>query len=111
MVCPRLFVYVADRENGRIQKFTRNGKFLGMWDELGKLFSLFKNRQGIWASVLLVGQNSVSAYVLKLDDTVGRVRGLVPVKGIHSLTLTEEGDIIMGGARVNVVLRYTPVDD
>src|SRR5262249_27118564 len=33
-------VYVADRENGRIQRFDLEGHYLGEWSNLGKTFSL-----------------------------------------------------------------------
>ena len=36
----RGIVYVADRENGRIQRFDRSGKFLGEWTQYGKTFGL-----------------------------------------------------------------------
>ena len=33
-------IYVADRENARIQRFDRTGTFLGEWTEYGKTFGL-----------------------------------------------------------------------
>jgi len=33
-------VYVADRENGRIQRFSLEGRYIGEWGDLGKTFSL-----------------------------------------------------------------------
>ena len=36
----RGIIYVADRENGRIQRFDRSGKFLGEWTQYGKTFGL-----------------------------------------------------------------------
>lgn len=101
-------LYVADRENGRVHKFKRDGTFLGMWEGLGKVFSLFNNDETIWASTMYVTGEKISAYALKLGDTVGNVQGLVSLKGLHSITLTEKGDILLGAAMENVVLRYTP---
>ena len=37
---PQGILYVADRENGRIQRFTSEGRYLGKWRDLGKTFSL-----------------------------------------------------------------------
>ena len=39
-VGPQGFLYVADRENGRVQWFTLEGKFLGQWKFGGQLFSV-----------------------------------------------------------------------
>jgi DNA-binding beta-propeller fold protein YncE len=39
-------VYVADRENGRVQVFTGEGKFLAQWREVGHPYGLFLAREG-----------------------------------------------------------------
>ncbi len=33
-------VYVADRENGRVEKFDLQGKYLGKIDQLGRCYAL-----------------------------------------------------------------------
>ncbi len=41
-------VYVADRENGRIERFDLQGKYLGEWPNLGKTFSLTIGGGALW---------------------------------------------------------------
>ena len=41
-------LYVADRENGRIQRFDLQGKFLGAWSNLGKTFSVNLREGALW---------------------------------------------------------------
>ena len=43
---PQGRVYVADRENKRIQVFDGEGKFLSAWTESGSPYGLFLSRQG-----------------------------------------------------------------
>jgi len=44
----RGIIYVGDRENGRIQRFTREGKYIDQWDGLGKTYSLHLDGDAIW---------------------------------------------------------------
>ena len=41
-------VYVADRENSRIQRFDMDGKFLGEWDSMGRAFGLSLQGGALW---------------------------------------------------------------
>jgi hypothetical protein len=43
--------YVADRENGRIQKFTLGGKFIGEIPHLGRTYSLKLVGNTLWAGM------------------------------------------------------------
>lgn len=96
----RTVLYVADRENGRIQRFDLNGKFLGEWDGLGKPMAL---KVGPGNSVW-VGTNTTSGalsggYVLKLDRDTGKVLGYLEAgdTDIHAVTVTPEGDVLIAG--------------
>jgi DNA-binding beta-propeller fold protein YncE len=48
----RGIIYVADRENGRIQRFDRSGKFLGEWTQYGKTFGLALVGDALWLSTI-----------------------------------------------------------
>ena len=43
-------IYVADRENGRIQRFDLRGKYLGEWAQYGKTFGLKLEKDALWLS-------------------------------------------------------------
>lgn len=90
-------VYVADRENGRIQRFSRDGKLLGIWDGLGKVFSLFFDGEAVWAGTQrLEHPNNTAGWVMRLDPNSGNVVGLVAVPWAHSLTVTRAGEFLTG---------------
>jgi DNA-binding beta-propeller fold protein YncE len=44
-------VYVADRENGRIQRFDSTGHYLGEWNTVGKAFSVRLRDGAVWAGI------------------------------------------------------------
>src|SRR6202161_2118272 len=83
-------LYVADRENGRIEKFDLDGKFLGEIPNLGRTYSLKLGANGtLWAGMQQLNEPAGSpGWVVKLDRKTGKILGYVPVtenKGLHSV--------------------------
>lgn len=90
-------VYVADRQNGRIQRFDRGGKLLASWENLGQVFSLFFDGNVLWAGTKRLDQtNNAVGWVMKLDPTTGHVLGVVTVPWAHSLTVNAAGEFLVG---------------
>ena len=102
----RGIIYVGDRENGRIQRFTREGKYIDQWDGLGKTYSLQLNGDAIWlGSHRLDERNGSPGWLIKLNRDTGKIIGLVPSTGTHSVTRNAAGDLFTG-TRPNRVLRF-----
>lgn len=83
-------LYVADRENGRIEKFDLDGKFLGEIPSLGRIYSLKLGANGtLWAGMQQLNEPTGSpGWVVKLDRKTGKILGYVPVTekaGLHSV--------------------------
>jgi DNA-binding beta-propeller fold protein YncE len=93
-------VYVADRENGRIQRFTSAGKFVDEWPNLGKAFSIRLSGGTAWAGVQPgVVANGSSGWLLKMDRETGKILGYVDSTGGHHLIeVTASGELIDGVA-------------
>lgn len=89
-------LYVADRENGRIEKFDLDGKFLGEIPTLGRTYSLKLGTNGtIWAGMQPMNEPPGSpGWLVKLDRKTGKILGYVPVSekaGLHSVEDAGEG--------------------
>jgi DNA-binding beta-propeller fold protein YncE len=89
-------LYVADRENGRIEKFNLDGKFLGEFPNLGRTYSLKLGANGtLWAGMQPLNEPTGSpGWVVKLDRKTGKILGYVPVTekgGLHSVEDAGEG--------------------
>lgn len=93
----RGIIYVGDRENGRIQRFTREGKYIDLWDGLGKTYSLHLDGDAIWlGSHRLDEANGSPGWLIKLKRDTGKILGLVPSTGTHSVTVNEAGELFTG---------------
>ena len=84
-------VMVCDRENNRIQLFTGDGEYLGMWTDLARPCDIFVDHDGI-------------AYVVELDAfmTILNMDGDVLAKvdiggaGGHAVWADSQGDLYIG---------------
>lgn len=97
-------VYVADRENGRIEKFDLNGKYLGQIHGLGRVFAIKLSGGAVWASIQPFNQPfPAGGWLVKLDGRTGKLLGHldVPPGGEHSLEVIASGEPLTGwGDRV-----------
>jgi DNA-binding beta-propeller fold protein YncE len=89
-------IYVADRENGRIEKFARDGKFLGEFSGLGRVYSLQLVGDALWASTQAQDRPPGSAgWVVELDRNSGTILGHIDVPetlALHSIDFTSAGE-------------------
>jgi len=89
-------IYVADRENGRIQKFDLNGNFVGEVAPLGRIYSFKLAGGALWASMGPWNRPPGSpGWVVKLDPQSGKILGHLDVpeeRGGHSIELMPSGE-------------------
>jgi len=102
-------IYVADRENGRIQRFDRNGNLLGIWDGLGRVVSVHIDGDALWVAVQRLDQPGGSVgWLLRLNRDDGSVDGLVAIPETHGVTISPRGEPLVG-LRPNRILWYRHV--
>ncbi len=88
----RGIVYVADRENGRIEKFDQSGRYLGAIAGLGRVYALKVQAGAIWVSMGAFDRapGAAGTWIAKLDRDSGRMLGHLDVPeagGGHALDL------------------------
>jgi hypothetical protein len=86
-------VYVADRENGRIQRFDLMGKYLGEWSQYGKTFGLKLDKDAIWLTSIPRGPNGTPGWLIKLDRNTGNILGYIPSGAVHGVDVAPGGDV------------------
>jgi len=90
-------VYVADRENGRVQRFTQDGRYLGEWAAFGKTFSLKAEPGAMWLATQPRNEPNLSpGWLMKIDRKSGSVLGYVDVTGVHGMEALPNGEVMVG---------------
>ncbi len=91
-------IYVADRENGRIQRFDLDGKYLGEFANLGRTYSLKLSGGALWAGMAPLNEpTGAPGWLVKMDRKTGKILGYVEVTdkgGLHSVEVSATGEPI-----------------
>lgn len=87
-------LYVADRENGRIEVFDLEGRFLRQIKLSGRVYAVQAGDGGVlWASVSPADQDpGASGWIVRLERRTGRITGYVAVTGAPGLHCVELAD-------------------
>ncbi len=97
-------IYVADRRNGRLQRFDLNGKYLGEWDDLGMVTTVTFRNGTLWIGTQFRNEpTGADGWHMRIDRKSGRILGYVESGNSHHiLNVTKSGDLL-SGARPDVV--------
>lgn len=97
-------IYVADRQNGRIQRFDLDGKYLGEWGHLGKTFSITAGPDGnLWIGTHPRNViNEAPGWLVNVDRKSGKVLGYVDSPGLHSVDAIRNREVLSDPGRGNL---------
>ena len=100
-------LYVADRLNGRLQRFDLSGHYLGEWANLGMVTSVAFRDGALWIGTQQRNQPTSSAgWIMKIDRQTGKILGYVEsFHGHHVVNVTPAGELL-SGARPDTVLWF-----
>jgi len=96
-------IYVADRQNGRIQWFTPEGKYLGEWNHLGKTFSITTAPNGsLWIGTHPRNViNEAPGWLINVERKTGTILSYVESPGLHSVHVDSAGNVLSDPGRGN----------
>jgi DNA-binding beta-propeller fold protein YncE len=100
-------VYVADRQNGRLQRFDLSGKYLGEWDHLGMVTTVAFKEGALWIGTQQrTDPTSADGWMMLIDKKTGKILGYTEsAHGHHVLNLASRTDLL-SGARPDTVLWF-----
>jgi DNA-binding beta-propeller fold protein YncE len=98
-------VYVADRQNARVQRFDLRGRWLGDWVTDGDPYTLAIDKGILWIDVLQPlepGASRRRGRLIKVQLASGEVLGHVDPPGGHGTAITADGEalLIPAGSRL-----------
>ena len=101
-------LYVADRENGRLQWFDQKGKFLGQFEFGGQFYNVACGPNGeLYGSIHPKGVSLDTEFnVVKIDRSTGRIAGRFEVRS-HELDVAPDG-AILPATRSSLLVVYRP---
>jgi DNA-binding beta-propeller fold protein YncE len=85
-------LYVADRQNSRVQRFDLDGRYLGEWTNLGRPFALKVAGGALWVSTMFAKPT-----ILKVDLATGKILGQMEAPGPHSIDVNSAGEVAASG--------------
>lgn len=90
-------IYVADRENARVQRFDREGRYLGEWAQYGKTFGLKLTNDALWLAAQPRDEPNLSpGWLIKINPFSGELLGSVEVTGVHGMDVMPNGNLLVG---------------
>jgi DNA-binding beta-propeller fold protein YncE len=97
-------VYVADRQNGRVQRFDPGGNYLGEWANLGMVTAVSIAGGALWIGTQQRNEpTSSDGWLMKIDTRSGKILGLVEsAHAHHVVNVTAKGELL-SGARPDLV--------
>lgn len=89
-------IYVADRENGRIQRFSQDGHLVDSWPVNGMPFSLELVGKTLWIGIAQrLASGALQPTLAKAEASTGRVFWQVPVSGGHGIAAMPGGEALL----------------
>lgn len=97
-------LYVADRNNARLQRFTLEGKYLGEWTHLGKVTTVAFRDGALWAGTQLRSEpNEADGWHVKINRKTGAIMEYaVSGRSHHILNINRQAELL-AGARPDIV--------
>jgi streptogramin lyase len=100
-------IYVADRNNARLQRFDLEGKYLGEWSHLGKVTAVAFRNGALWVGSQLRNEpNEANGWHFRIDRANGKIlEYAVSERTHHVLNINSRGELL-AGARPDIPLWF-----
>ena len=89
-----------------VQRFARDGKYLGEWSQYGKTFGLKLDGDAMWLSSIPRGPNGAPGWLIKVDRSSGKLLGYVDAVGNHGMEVLPNGDLLQAPGPDQIPQQY-----
>ena len=96
-------IYVADRNNARLQRFDLDGKYLGEWTHLGKVTAVAFRNGALWIGTQYRNvPNEADGWHMKIDRKTGKIIELTESGRSHHVLNIDKNGELLSGARPDI---------
>jgi hypothetical protein len=106
-ISPEGTLYVSDRANQRVQMFTPDGKFIGMWTGMGGPNDIARDQNGIF--YLCEQATDTSKHAISVRDGNGKILTRWETPHSHGMGIDSKGNIYVGLTKEPRVDKYVRV--
>lgn len=91
-------IYVADRNNARLQRFDLDGRYLGEWNHLGKVTAVAFRNGALWIGTQYRNvPNEADGWHMRIDRKTGKILELTESgRSHHVLNINRNGELLSG---------------
>ncbi|HUK33761.1 MAG TPA: hypothetical protein VLV86_07620 [Vicinamibacterales bacterium] len=100
-------LFVADRDNSRLQRFDLTGRYLGEWTHLGRVGAIAFDKGALWAATSVRAADhsaAPSAWVIKVDPSTGKILGKIETTNADFIDIGTNGDMVAGATRTSLMV-------
>ena len=96
-------IYVADRNNARLQRFDLNGQYLGEWNHLGKVTAVAFRGGALWIGTQYRNvPNEADGWYMRIDRKTGKILELIESGRSHHVLNIDRSGELLSGARPDI---------
>ena len=103
-IAPDGKLYVGDRGNRRVQIFSSEGDFIGMWTGMGGTNDIARDQHG--AFYLCEQKTETAPNFVSIRDDAGNALARWEIRQAHGLGVDSHGDIDLGSTSHKAVDKY-----
>ena len=95
-------LFVADRDNGRLQRFDLSGRYLGEWTHLGRVGAIAFRNGMLWAATSIRSSGAArgaaanASWVVNVDPATGKALGKIDTTNADFIDVGDNGDLLAG---------------
>lgn len=108
-------LFIADRDGGKIERFDLDGRYLGVWTNVGQPGAIDFANGFLWATTAGSPEPAAAGqpvrtqnWVIKIDPATGKILGKMQTSDTHFIDVNESTGEVSAGLTAGGFFRFSP---